>query len=69
MLSTFCIFELDKTIASWLIVVLDANSCTNNFAEWLKSFMKIFMWPVCTEAFDEHIAFCLTTSEKFFVVG
>lgn len=64
-----CTCELYKSIATRLVVVLDADSSTHDGSELLKSLVKVFVGPVNSKAFHENVALGLTASEEFFIVG
>ena len=69
LLSTSCTCELDKSIATRLVIVLDADSGAHDRTELLEGFMKIPVRPINAETFHENVALRLTTSEELFVVG
>ena len=69
LISTCCTSELDKSIATGLIAVFDADSRAHDWSELLEGLVQVFVRPVNSEAFHKNIALGFTASEELLVIG
>jgi hypothetical protein len=69
LLSTFRTCELNESIATRLIAILDTDSGAHDWSKLLESFVQVFVRPVNSEAFHKNVASRFTASEELLVVG
>ena len=68
MLSRLSCGKLNKTKATWLIVVLDTHTSADNLAKFSKCVMEIAVFPVVAETFHKNIRLRSTVPKKILVV-